>query len=251
MQTSSVVELWLVDIERCAEALQVLEGDTPRLTPDEYERANAISDPRERHQRLVTYTALRILLERISGPSVRGRPFQRSAGGKPRLDPGGAEFSLSHIDGLALIGVSPTLPLGVDLERVRPVRMRAHRLAEISAVGAGLSDKPLPLAAVGADRIFLQAWARLEAFGKASGRGLAQTLADVGVRDRERRRLSLTELEVRARCVAYEAGITVHDVKLSPTLHAAAGVPRGVHAVRARAFPADRARIAHLLAGPG
>ncbi|NJO22697.1 MAG: hypothetical protein HC868_06820 [Sphingomonadales bacterium] len=224
MHTSSVIELWLVDLEGCAEALEMLEGDTRRLAADEYDRANAISDPRERRHRLAAYTALRILLERISGPGVRGHPFERSAGGKPRLDPGSAEFSLSHIDGLALIGVSPTLPLGVDLERARPVRMGAHRVAEISAVGAGLSDKPLPVA--GTDRIFLQAWARLEAFGKASGRGLAQTLADVGVRGRERRRLSLAELELRARHVAYDAGITVHDVKLSPTLHAAVGVPR-------------------------
>jgi len=249
MQTRSDIEIWLVDLEKSAEALERLESDARRLAADEYDRANAINGVRERRHRLATYTALRIILERIAGPGVRGLPFARHPGGKPRLDLGGIEFSLAHIDGLALIGVSSKLPLGVDLERTRPVRMSARRLAEISAIGAGLSDKPLP--ASGTERTFLQAWARLEAFAKARGRGLAQTLTDVGVRGRERRTFSLVELEVRARKLAHDARITVHDVKLSPTLHGAVGAPHGVRPVRARAFPTDHAAIVQLLAKPG
>ena len=144
MQTRSDIEIWLVDLEKSAEALEMLEGDARRLAADEYDRINAINDLRERRHRLAAYTALRVVLERIAGPGVRGLPYVRRPGGKPRLDLGGAEFSLSHVDGLALIGVSSALPLGVDLERMRPVKMAARRLAEISAIGAGLSDKPLP-----------------------------------------------------------------------------------------------------------
>jgi len=249
MQTRSDIEIWLVDLEKSVEALEMLERDGRRLAADEYDRANAIKDPRERRHRLATYTALRVILERIAGPGVRGLPFVRRPGGKPRLDLGGAEFSLSHIDGLALIGVSSALPLGVDLERMRPVKMAARRLVEISAIGAGLSDKPLP--ALGTERTFLQAWARLEAFAKARGRGLAQTLADVGVRGRERRLLSPADLEVRARRVAHDAGITVHDVKLSPTLHGAVGAPHGVRPMRARTFPTDHPGIVQILTDPG
>ena len=249
MPTRSDIEIWLVDLEKSAEALARLEDDARRLAADEYDRANAINDVRERRHRLAADTALRIILERIAGPGVRGLPFVRRPGGKPRLDLGGAEFSLAHIEGLALIGVSSRLPLGVDLERIRPVKMSSRRLAEISAIGAGLSDKPLPT--LGTERTFLQAWTRLEAFAKSRGRGLSQTLTDIGVRGKERRAFSLAELEVRARKVAHDARIIVHDVRLSPTLHGAVGAPHGVRPMRVRAFPTDHAGIAQLLAKPG
>lgn len=245
MMRNSTIELWLVDLEKSATPLETIERAVPRLTADDLERANTITGRRERRDRLAAYTALRILLERMAGPSVRGRPFVRAAGGKPRLDVGKAEFSLSHIDGLALIGISSTLPLGVDLERVRPVKMAARRVAEISAIGAGLGHKPL--SALDTERAFLQAWARLEAFTKARGRGLAQTLADVGMRGRGKHRLSPADLEARARQLARDAGVTVHDVSLSPSLHGAVGVPHGTRPMRCRAFPTDQAGIEQVL----
>ena len=110
MMRNSTIELWLVDLEKCATPLETIERAVPRLTADDLERANTITGRRERRDRLAAYTALRILLERMAGPSVRGRPFVRAAGGKPRLDVGKAEFSLSHIDGLALIGISSNAP---------------------------------------------------------------------------------------------------------------------------------------------
>jgi 4'-phosphopantetheinyl transferase len=244
MMRNSTIELWLVDLEKSATPLETIERAVPRLTADDLERANTITGRRERRDRLAAYTALRILLERMAGPSVRGRPFVRAAGGKPRLDVGKTEFSLSHIDGLALIGISSTLPLGVDLERVRPIKMAARRLAEISAIGAGLSHKPL--SALDTERAFLQAWARLEAFTKARGRGLAQTLADVGMRGMEHR-LAPADLEARARRVAHDSGVTVHDVSLSPSLHGAVGVPHGTRPMRCRAFPTDQAGIEQVL----
>jgi len=247
MTQNSTIELWLVDLEKSAKALDAIERAVPRLTADDLERADAIADRRARRDRLAAYTALRILLERIAGAGVRGRPFMRTAGGKPRLDCGTAEFSLSHIEGLALIGISSTYPLGVDLERVRPIKMAARRLVEISAVGAGLGHKPLP--ALSTERVFLQAWARLEAFAKARGRGLVQTLADVGMRGRGQRRLSPADLEARARRVAHEAGVTVYDVSLSPSLHGAIGAPHGTRPIRCRAFPTDHAGIERVLPG--
>lgn len=247
-RTGSAMELWLVDLEKCAEPLAWLERAVPRLTADDHDRAAAIADLRERRHRLAAHSALRILLERIAGPAVRGRVLVRPPGGKPWLEAGGAEFSLSHSDGLALIGVSSALPLGVDLERARPVRLAARRLAEISAVGAGLSDKPLP--PLGAERAFLQAWARLEAFAKARGRGLAQTLADVGVRGMGHRALSPPEIEGRTRQIARTERIGVYDVELSPALHGAVGAPHGTRPPRPRPFPADASMIEQLLAHP-
>jgi len=239
------IELWLVDLEACATALEALERDTPRLADDDRERADTIGDPRERRHRLAAYTALRVLLERMVGAGVRGRPLVRSPGGKPRLGEGGVEFSLSHTEGLALIGVTRGLPIGVDLEKARPVKMSARRQGEICAIGAGLGDRLLP--SPGTDRAFLQAWARMEAFTKARARGLAQTLTDVGMRGKGRRRVPLDQLQVAARRLACDAGLTVRDVGLPPGLYGALAAPRATPSARARALPADRAGLERLL----
>lgn len=241
----SAVELWLVDLEKCTAPLESIQTVAQLLSADDYERAQRIRDPGERRQRLATYVAVRVLLERIAGPVARGRPFARSVDGKPRLDLERVEFSLAHIDGAALIGVSE-VALGVDLERMRPVRLTSRRLAEISAAGAGLSDEPLPDSTL--EHAFLQAWARLEAFAKVRGGGLAKTLADVGLRGDGRLRLSLSELETRARVLLQEAQAAVHDLAMPHGLQGAVGVQAGGHLTQVRAFPAGEAEIMQLLA---
>ena len=62
MTQNSTIELWLVDLEKSAKALDAIERAVPRLTADDLERADAIADRRARRDRLAAYTALRILL---------------------------------------------------------------------------------------------------------------------------------------------------------------------------------------------
>ena len=65
-------------------------------------------------------------------------------------------FSLSHADGAALVGLSPA-PIGVDIEKTRPVRPRLMKRA------AGTDDL----------EAFFREWVALEAVGKHDGGGLA------------------------------------------------------------------------------
>jgi 4'-phosphopantetheinyl transferase len=242
------VELWLVDLDACAPALDLIERDVPRLADDDRARAEAIGDARECHRRLAAYTALRMLLERVAGTKARRQPFVRAAGAKPRLGDGSAEFNLSHTEGHALIGVSRALPLGVDLERARPAKMSARRRGEIIAAGAGLGDKPLP--DLGHERTFIQAWARLEAFAKAGGDGLAQTLANLGLRGggQGRSQVPLAQVEAAARRLVAATGLAVRDVPLPPGWHGAVAMPRGARCAHPRKFPARRVEIDPLLA---
>jgi 4'-phosphopantetheinyl transferase len=237
----AMTEIWLINVQRSALALAELEREAPRLTPQERRRASAIQDPHKRHERIAIATALRILLERIAGPQAAKAPFVTGAAGKPRLADGSVQFSLSHIEGYALIGLSRAGEIGVDLERDRPLRMSERRRAELMAAAVGLAGR---LAGTSPDARFLLAWCRLEAFAKARGHGLGRTLADLGLRSGRQR--TSADIEAAAREAVRAAGLTVRDVRLEPGLYAAVALG-DVARVPPKRFPADRAGIERLL----
>src|SRR5262252_2906748 len=217
------MELWLVDLEAAAPALEALERQVPRLSGDDRTRAQRLHDTRERRQRLAAYTALRILIERIGGAQVRQQAFMRSAGGRPHLGDAAPSFSLAHSGGMALLGVAHS-PLGVDLEAHRRLKMSSRRRQELLAIGAGLARS---LAWDGTSEApVLQAWCRLEAYAKATGEGLAHVLAELGLSQASGRQLVAWKIEAAARGLA--------------------GAGRWL--ARVRHFPTDRAAIARLFA---
>ena len=179
---------------------------------------------------------------------MRRRPLVRDRGGAPRLADGGAWFSLSHTEGFAMIGLAAAPPVGVDLERTRPLSIARHRREEICAAAMGAGSAPLPYAEP--DRALLQAWVRLEAFAKARGLGLARTLADLRLRGTGYPRPSPPHIEAAARNLTHEAGLTVADVTLPYTLQGAAAVRSGRPLPHPRHLPTDRRSIERLLQQP-
>jgi 4'-phosphopantetheinyl transferase len=240
------MELWLVDLPRAAPALEALERQVALLSADDRTRAARLRDRCEQRHRLAAYIALRIIIERTGGAQVRRQPFIRSAGGRPHLGEAAPSFSLSHTDGLALLGVARS-PIGVDLEAHRRLKMSSRRRLEILAIGAGLAQ---PSAWHGAgDAPVLQAWCRLEAYAKATGLGLAHILGELGLRQASGRQLEPSEIEAAAQWLAGARGMAVRDLKLPPGLYGAVAFTGLRRLARVRRFPADRAAIARLLAG--
>jgi len=240
------MELWLVDLQAAAPALEALERQVPRLSGDDRTRARRLRDRSERQQRLAAYIALRILIERIGGAQLRQQAFMRSTGGRPHLGEAAPTFSLSHCAGLALLGVAAS-PIGVDLEAHRHLKMSARRRQEILAIGAGLAHS---LARHGTGEApVLQAWCRLEAYAKATGQGLAHILAELGLRQASGRQLVPQEIEAAARRLAGAAGVGVRDLKLPAGLHGAVASCGVRRLARVRLFPVEKAGIARLLAG--
>lgn len=239
------MELWLVDLEAAAPALEALERDVPRLSADDRDRAGRLSDPHQRRHRVAAYTALRIVLERLGGADLRAQRFVRAPGGKPHLGTAGLAFSLSHTSSLALIGVSQMQAIGVDLEGTRTLAMSRRRREEILAVGAGLGGRPG--GEFDSDAIVLQAWCRLEACAKARGHGVARLLGELGLRQARGRQLPPADIQAAARRLVREADLAVHDIRLRLGLHGAVASTGSSAAPRLRHFPADRAAIARLL----
>ncbi|HEX2839915.1 4'-phosphopantetheinyl transferase family protein [Hyphomicrobium sp.] len=168
-------ELWLVELDKAAAALEALEATTPRLSSDIRRRLEAMRDDTARRERRLSHIALRILLEAALGPAVRGQPFSLSPSGKPSLPGNDLSFSLAHTKGLAAIAVGRSGPIGVDIERLRPVRVPQARRGPIEAEAMILASGE-PLSAADPDARFLTAWVRLEAAAKAHGSGVGPLL---------------------------------------------------------------------------
>ena len=195
----TALELWLVDLDATAGPLMAAEADCSRLSPQEAERAQAITNDSVRQRWLSAHIALRLLLERWGGAGLRAQPFQFAPGGRPFLSGPAPHFSLSHAGQFALIGLTRSAPLGVDIEVISPRVMpleRRSRLVSFANDVAGGAELPLVHASltsgahVAADpaedanvetAAFIQAWCRVEAFAKADGRGLLAVLSQAGI----------------------------------------------------------------------
>jgi len=125
-----------------------------RLPPERRERLLR-AEAERRREPLCAYALLLAALRRRCG--WRSFPaIDRAPGGKPYFpDHPEVCFSLSHTRGAVLVGVGDT-PLGVDVEKLRPVSGRfMRRLAD--------TDDP---------EVFFQEWVRREAAAKRSGIGI-------------------------------------------------------------------------------
>lgn len=179
-QAPPAIEIFFVDLVAMAAVLEAQEARTPRLSAADVERARAMKDTEARRHWRASRIATRIALERLVGPGLRQIPFEIEPSGRPVLPGGGAHFSISHTGSVALIAVSPTTPVGVDLERsIRPLKMSTERRRRIVAAAGRLAARPSLSADNDADVIV--AWVRLEAAAKALGIGIGRLLTREGV----------------------------------------------------------------------
>lgn len=131
----------------------------PLMPAERRERLLRVKQPERRWEPLCAYGLLAALLRERYGWRTIPEP-DRAEGGKPFFH-GAPEvhFSLSHTRGAALAAVSDR-PVGVDVERLRPVRAAALRRTE----GAALETE------------FFQIWVRREARCKLRGIGVGTML---------------------------------------------------------------------------
>ena len=173
------VELWFVDLNSCAEALNAVETATPRLAKNELKKIAGSASSAAAAERRAAYIALRILIERFWGPAWRTVAYTLTGSGKPMLTGLGGSFSLAHVDRFALIGLARARTIGVDLEPDRQPTVADRRRGRIESAaialarGAALPQPRQPR--------FLQAWVRLEAVAKADGRGIGRLLTGLGI----------------------------------------------------------------------
>lgn len=202
---------------------------------DETERARTARFCFARDQN--NFTAARGLLRSLLGELSQRDPgalrFDYGERGKPSLS-NRAEgekpihFNLSHSSGWAMIAVASGRAVGIDLENTgRLDRKEADldRLAERVLSPQELTLwRTLPLERK--SEAFLRAWTRKEAYGKATGRGVFESLSEIEVvLDLAAPRPSLN-LEIRNRAIGLTSHWSLHDLEAPPGFAAALAVAR-------------------------
>ena len=147
------VQVWLARMERPLTECEY--GDMMALLPD-LRREKLCRLPREKHQEvLCAYLLLRMALwEQYSWRTLP--TIAAGEHGKPYF-PGHPEvhFSLSHTAGAAAAALAE-VPVGVDIERIRPVSVRTMER----------------VAGVRTETAFFRSWVRREARVKRTGNGI-------------------------------------------------------------------------------
>jgi len=147
------VDLWTVS----------LKNPSPgHLSEDEIARANRFKFEEDRIRWTRARSSLRVILSRYAGDDPARLAFIYGEHGKPALLPfSDIEFNLSHAGDWAMIAVARSIPVGVDIERIRPNVDMVPLLQRL-----GETDLP------NAMQELYQVWTRREAKSKAAGGAL-------------------------------------------------------------------------------
>ena len=235
------VELWLAPLDALAEPLQALEGADPLCPANECDDFDV--------PRRVARLLLRRLIGRVFGRAAAVLPFANGPHGKPMLAGLAGDFNLSHTragDGqsFALIGAGRVAAVGVDLEPERTVRLDVRRraliieAAQLVGADAALPDHD--------DLRILQAWARLEAWGKADGRGIGRTLTHFGIWGGRVEGAAASD-----EALSGAGRLRVHDLPAGRGLFAAVALPRAVNPPELLFLPTDFASLQAIFAAAG
>jgi 4'-phosphopantetheinyl transferase len=98
--------------------------DARWLDAEERRRAAAFKFDADRHRFMAAHAALRAALAFHACCAPDALQLATSADGKPYLRGSAWQFNLSHSENLALLAVTRGGPLGIDVERVRPLGSR-------------------------------------------------------------------------------------------------------------------------------
>lgn len=174
------ISIWWSDLDLPNGAIETAFGE---LSPDERERAARFCQPIHRTRFIAARAFVRRVLAQFLGLSSSAIRFHYGKNGKPRLgDDVGSEniyFNVAHSGNRAVIAVSRSSELGVDLEQICPkpncldIAGRFFAEEEQQALHALDGEHRL--------RAFYRCWTRKEAYVKAIGAGLMVPLDSFAV----------------------------------------------------------------------
>jgi 4'-phosphopantetheinyl transferase len=187
------VDIWAADLHR---SVRQVSEFAATLSKDEQARADRFHFDRDRNRFIVGRGLLRAILARYVGERHAALAFTYGLKGKPALAPTTGKsrllFNLAHADDLLLLAVSRDCAVGIDVERIRPCEDTETIAASHFSIREASGLRKLPVAR--RLKAFYRLWTRKEAWLKATGDGISESLSQVEVsflEDEQARLLSL------------------------------------------------------------
>lgn len=163
------VHVWHLDLDRDA------SPDPTVLSAAEMRMAVGINGAQARELYVLTHVRLRQILGTWMDISPVDVAFDTGWNGKPEIkDAAGPSFSISHSGRRALIAMTHSAPVGIDIEQQRDRKLDRKTAQRFFAAGEAAALKTLSDNAHA--RAFTRLWTFKEAFIKATGEGLARKL---------------------------------------------------------------------------
>lgn len=170
-------EVWLIALTQDAGGLAACSS---LLSTDEAERAAQFTSLAAKNRFITARAHLRVLLGSALGQSPGSIAFATGRRGKPVLPHHpGLHFNLSHADDLAVIALSKTHEVGVDIENLS--RTVDHDALSNKYLSATEQREFARVPDVQRSRHFLKMWTCKEAVAKALGDGLQLPFAQIEV----------------------------------------------------------------------
>ena len=155
-------------------------GDEATLSADERARADRFATADLRRRSVAAHAFVRRTLAEHAGVPAAALRFTIGPFGKPALrDFSDLHFNLSHAGDWAICAVSRASPLGIDIEQARPLPEFRDLAARFFSSAEQRTLAALPISKQ--MRAFFEIWTKKEAYIKATGRGLAQSLQEFSV----------------------------------------------------------------------
>jgi 4'-phosphopantetheinyl transferase len=173
------VHVWSTNLNPVSEQIVRLKEI---LSTDEQARAARFRFERDQNRFITGRGFLRTVLGRYLNQNPAEIKFNYTTRGKPTLDvlPGAElHFNLSHSQDFALLAITKICPVGVDVEQIRTLR-DADAIADRffsereSSMLRALPPEQKPIG-------FFNLWTRKEAWLKATGEGISESLDKVEV----------------------------------------------------------------------
>jgi len=174
------VHVWAAHLDLLPEALG---GFRSILSKEELRRANRFRFETYRER----FIAARGILRTLLAPYLKCAPdkldFSYGPKGKPALadefSGSGLFFNLAHSEELALIAITRLSPIGIDIEKIRPMSDLDELVERFFSVRESALFQKLPDEQK--NPAFFNLWTRKEAWLKATGEGIGDLLNRVEV----------------------------------------------------------------------
>ena len=121
----------------------------------------------------VVGTLLAIYAIKQISPETVCESWQTTTEGKPFIENCPVEFSITHTDGIVGVAVSEYHPVGLDIEKIRPMRkgFSARYFSEQEQAKICAANDP--------DEALIRLWTAKESVGKHQGTGLGNNIAAI------------------------------------------------------------------------